>query len=107
MKHGYRTRVSVEGGTEETQFIPQDGGPRVRTRYVRDPEAHGKYKDGRVYSIDPEKLEEATEEAESLASEDPAVETQREQEKVAEKVGRKGRKRASKKPPAQASAGNE
>lgn len=91
MKRRYRVKVSVADNVEETQFIPvADSTPRIRTRYVRDPAEHGKYRDGIEYSIDPDKLDEPAEEA--FASEDPAVEVQREQERQAEKVTKKGRK---------------
>ena len=90
MKRRYRTRVQVADGTEETQFIPlTDSAPRIRTRYIRDPAEHGKYKDGREYSIDPDKEEDEAEEAEPMASEDPAVEVQREQEAAERKAAKK------------------
>jgi hypothetical protein len=91
MKRRYKVRVSVADGTEETQFIPlADSTPRIRTRYVRDPARHGKYRDSVEYSIDPERVDDPAEEA--LASEDPAVEQQRAEEKAAEKKVKKGRK---------------
>jgi len=90
VKRRYRVKVSTEGNVEETQFVPQaDSSPRIRTRYVRDPEAHGKYRDGVDYSIDPERVEDEPEEA--LASEDPAVEAQREQERAEARKARKRR----------------
>ena len=91
MKRRYRVRVQAADGVEETQFVPlADSTPRIRTRYVRDPEQHGKYKDGGEYSIDPEKLDDPAEEA--PASEDPAVEEQRRQERAEAKASKKGRK---------------
>lgn len=91
MKRRYRTRVSVEGATEETQFIPlADSSPRIKTHYERDPARHGKYKNEREYLIDPEKLNAPAEEA--SAADDPAIEEQREQEKAEAKAAKKGRK---------------
>ncbi len=90
MKRRYRVKVSTADGVEETQFIPlADSTPRIRTRYVRSPDGHGKYRDGVEYSIDPDKLDDPAEEA--LASADPAVEEQRAQERAAERT-KKGRK---------------
>jgi len=95
MKSRYRTKVSVEGNVEETQFIPvADSSPRIKTRYVRDPEEHGKYKDGREYSIDPERVEDEAEEAEAEAQ----IEQSEEQIKaMREQEGRAMRKRAPRK----------
>jgi hypothetical protein len=91
MKRRYRVKVSSADGVEETQFIPlADTTPRIRTRYVRDPTQHGKYKDGREYAIDPEKVED---EAEEALADSPESGEQRAQERAAEK----GAKRATKK----------
>jgi hypothetical protein len=60
-KHKYEARVDVSGGTEEVQFVPQGDAPRVPSRYRHDPAEFGKFKPGKVYTLDPEKIEEAVE----------------------------------------------
>jgi hypothetical protein len=68
----YKARVRVESGTEETQFEPlTEDAPRLRSVYVTDPNAFGKYKDGKTYNINPERLEDEAQE--ELAEEQAAA----------------------------------
>lgn len=59
----YKVHLRVESGTEEVQFEPLDAdAPRVRSLYETDKEKFGKYKDGRTYRLNPERLEDEAEE---------------------------------------------
>lgn len=56
----YRTRVVVEGGTEETIFEPLEAGaPRIPARYKLAVEEHGRFRHGDRYRIDPQQVEDA------------------------------------------------
>jgi hypothetical protein len=63
VKHSYETIVRVESGVEETIFAPKSqDAPRIPARYRHDPKEFDKFKSGKTYKIDPEKIEAEAEE---------------------------------------------
>ena len=73
-KHKYISHVRVEGGTEEVQFEPQGDAPRIPSKYQDDVKAFGKFKDGKTYSLDPDKVAAELEEEVAAVQEEQAKE---------------------------------
>lgn len=87
-KHKYTAHVRVEGGTEEVQFEPQADAPRIPSRYQHDSAEFGKFKDGKTYSLDPDKVAAELEE-EIAAVQEEAAQADAAAMKDADKKGRK------------------